>query len=261
MKDDIIEKYFSEMLIPKLESFSIPDEEINAVVSSIREQILSCIFHWNDLAFRQTILFIGEEEGAYYLPKVSRAVRAFVAATLRNSALEVIHCEYNQDNRLRSRRVSDTAIREITAAALKYFRDVDFENISNSIVSLENDKYGELAKKYPMAWTAFTQLANSANNTIVYNPVSPSKVSAIGISYKQPVLAKKQLPSSKGLFSRVVVEDGYSPVINSELNRVLEMAIAQKIPLIIDSLKALSRNINVVLYVAEYLLSNDQVRT
>jgi len=248
MKNKIIEEYFEEVLTPKLKSFRISDEDIYSAISSVREQMLSCIYRWNDLAFRNTILFIGEEEGAYYLPKVSSVVRNFIVVTLRNSAIETIHSKYNQN---------DTNIREITAAALKYFRHVDFASISNSIVEFENDKYGKLAKKYPIIWAALTELANSDNNTVAYNPASPSQLSAIGVGYKQPILAKMS-PSNigKDSLSRVVVEDGYSAVLNCELTNILKGAIAQKAPLVIDGFKTLSRNVDVFLFVAEHLLSN-----
>jgi hypothetical protein len=54
-----------------------------------------------------------------------------------------------------------------------------------------------------------------------------------------------------------VVDDGYSPTLNSDLISILKEATEQKIPLIVEGLKTLSRNIDVVLSVAEHLLCND----
>jgi len=257
MKIEVIEEYFDKILTPKLSSLSIIEVDANRVISTVREQMLSCIYHWNDISFRNTILFIGKEEGTYYLPKVRTDIRNFVVVTLRNSALESIHADCNQYSSKSRIRLSSSSIREITAAALKYFRDVDFENISNGINPLECDIYGDLAKKYPMAWAAIAELANSDNNTITYNPVSAGKISALGISYGQPKLAKAQISSNKRSLSRVVVEDGYATVLNRELKNMLKNVVAAKIPLIVDGFKTLSRNVDILFFVIEYLLGNE----
>jgi len=241
------EKYFNEILMPKLKTLGLSRREIGLVVSSAREQMLSCIYHWNDIKFRKTILFAGEEEGFHYLPAVSRSVRAFVVVTLRNSALETIHSKKQKGNG----HISDANMREITSTASKYFRNVDFESLSSNMAKVEYDKYGELARKYPIAWEAFTELACSDNNITVYNPLDPSQISAQGTLYNLPILSSEHYPDKNSKV--IVVEDGYSSEINAELSNRL----ALKIPLLVDGLKTLSRNIEVVLSVAEHLLRNE----
>ena len=250
MTHKIIEQYLNEILAPQLTALGTPGTLVARIVVSVREQMVSCIYHWNDVPFRKTLLLIGEEEGTFYLPKANANIRNFVVVTLRNSALETIHADSYQGKRLTS-----DDIRAITAAAIEYFRNADFPAIAEQIGLLENDKYGTLAKKYPISWVALTQLANTTKQIVEYEPL--------------PIIAKPNLKMLKpqnavnGMYFAQqqspimqVTEDGYSLTVDYGLHHTLQAVIEHDVPFVGDSFKGISRNVEKLLAVMEYLLGN-----
>ena len=251
MTHEIIEHYLNETLKPQL-----ADPGVSAyIISTVREQMLSCVYHWNDMPFRKALLVIGEEEGSFYLPKADADVRNFVVVTLRNSALESIHADsYRPAGQ--GRRLTPDDIKAITSAAIEYFKMVDFPAMADEIGLLENDKYGGLAKKYPVSWAALTHLANTTKQVIEYEPIPIT--AKPNLSILKPQKAVSGLFFNEKLSQKMqVTVDGYSLTIDHGLLHILNTVIKDDLPFIGDSFKGISRNIEKLLAVMEYILCHE----
>ena len=256
MTHDITEQYLNDKLKPQLTAICVPDVFIGRIAATVREQMLSCIYHWNDESFRKTLLLIGEEEGSFYQPKAGKDVRNFVVVTLRNSALESIHADSYRPI-TQGKRLTADDIRAITSAAIEYFKEVDFPAMAEQIGLPENDKYGELAKKYPVSWAALTMLSNTTTQVTKYNPITITTKPDLNI-------LKQRQAVSELFFNKIdsqivhVTADGYSLTIDPGLRHIIKTALENELPFISYSFKGLSRNIEKLLVVMEYVLCNER---
>jgi len=216
---DVVGKYHNAVLKPKLVALDILPEMIERVVFTSSELMKSCISHWTDASFRKTVLVVGEEEGTYYSPKASIDVRKFVVVTLRNSALESVHADSLKPA---NKRLSRSDINEITSAAIEYFKNLDFDNVSNKLGTLENDIYGRLSKKYLVAWTALTELSKTPRQVSKYNPV-PITVNPTLDNLKLQHAVKGYFLGKDQSQMTNVVSDGYSLTIDHGLQQTLKM--------------------------------------
>jgi hypothetical protein len=254
MAHEIVEKYISDTLKPQLTDFGVPSALIENVITSIREQMLSCLYHWNDITFRRTILVIGEEEGSFYSPKADPDIRSFVVVTVRNSPLESIHADsYNADGQ--GRRLTADDIRAVTSAAIKYFSNIDIPNITKGMNLSSGDKYGELAGKYPISWAAFTALANSKKQTIEYEPIPLTKKPDLNNLTRQHAVNGMFFDEKRNQMMQVTA-DGYSMTIDLGLAHILDTIIKEKMPFFCDSFKGISRNVEKLFSVIEYIFGN-----
>jgi hypothetical protein len=258
MSHATIETYLSDVLKPRLGALAVPVQLVDDVVDSVRTQMISCIFHWNDEDFRGALLMTGEEDGAFYLPKANADVRSFVVVTIRNSALESVHADsYNPPGQ--GRRLTADDIKAITSAAIEYFSKVDFSEIAKEIDAPENDRYADLAQRYPAAWDALGGLAYASSNNIAiieYDPIAfDAKPNLRNLRFKKAVsgLFFDDTPSK---FYQVT-DDGYSLTIDHGLKQALQISIDGKVPFIGDSLKGISRNLEKLLTIIEYVLGHD----
>ena len=69
MVHDCIERYLKDTLQVQLDGFGVSGSFAERITNTVRNQMLSCIYHWNDETFRKALLLIGSEEGAFYDPK------------------------------------------------------------------------------------------------------------------------------------------------------------------------------------------------
>ncbi|HEY7416344.1 MAG TPA: hypothetical protein VH593_14220, partial [Ktedonobacteraceae bacterium] len=89
--DAAIDHYVETVLAPHLVGLGVASLPgvLNTVVNDVRFRLQSVLAGWQDLPRRQTLLFIGREEGMFYQPGLApRDVRALVVVTVRNSLLE-----------------------------------------------------------------------------------------------------------------------------------------------------------------------------
>jgi hypothetical protein len=254
---DIIEQYLNGTFKSQLAVIGVPDVFIKRIAATVREQMLSCVRHWNDESFRKTILFIGEEEGCYYLPKAAADVRKFVVVTLRNSALETIHAD-SRHPIAQGKRLTTEDLKAITSAAIEYFKEIDFTAMAARTGSLESDKYSELAEKYPVSWMALTMLANTTKQAVKYEPLPIT--AKPDLSILKPQQAVKETFFNEDRFQMMsVVADGYALTIDHGLQHILKIAVEdEERPFIVDSFKSVSRNIEKLLAVMEYVLCNER---
>jgi len=255
MPHEIVEQYLNDTLKPQLAVLNTPSELIEHVLISVREQMLSCIRHWNDISFRKALLIVGEEEGAFYLPKANADIRNFVVVTLRNSALESIHADSYRPTG-KSKRLSQNYIKTITSAAIEYFMRVDLPLLTERIGPLDHDKYGNLTKRYPVSWTALTQLSSTTNQIIDYKPI-PILIRPSVSNLKPQQAVNGAFFSEKQSQLMYVAADGYSLTVDPGLLHTLQTIVKDDLPFIGDGFKTVSRNIEKLLTVMEFVMGNE----
>lgn len=112
------------------------------------------------------------------------------------------------------------------------------------------DKYGDLAAKYPTAWRALWELANMKSSITDYEPVAAA---SIDISVIPPRGTVSIVGSNR---MHYVVADGYSFSLEREAIAELRRCATQQAPFLVDSFKSMTRNIEKLFIVLEYLLQN-----
>ena len=253
MAYEIIEQYLNNILRTQLDIFGTNKSFAEHIINTAREQILSCIFHWNDEVFRKTLLIIGSEESAFYKPYALDDIRSFVVVTIRNSEIECLQSEnFSMAGLLR--KIDDSDVRTITSSAVKYFSNVDFVALQKDIEAPAVDKYGSLSQKYPVSWNALTNLANSKKQVGDYGstPVLIKPSLEILPTIKETKTIGRS--SNASSISVALVSDGFSFSIDPQLKSMLEYCVKNEQPFLVDTFKGLTRNIEKLLLVMEYLL-------
>ena len=150
MSCNAIEAYLNNTLAPQLCGFGVDSAFIDRIIGTVREQMTSCLFHWSDVRFRRALLVIGSEESHAYLPRASDDIRSFVVVTIRNSDFERIASD-NCASAGIAQAISPADIKLVTSTAISYFSKQSFQAMAREITKPDFDKYGDLAKKYPLA--------------------------------------------------------------------------------------------------------------
>ena len=247
-----IEKYITTVLAEQLEPLGIEADFAERIFDTVRAQMQSLIYHWHDEEFRKALLLIGSDEGVYYKPYAHDDIRNFVVVTIRNSELECLHSDDFSRYGLKER-LSEDGIKSITSAAIKYFSALDFNKMSDECEAPENDVYGELAEKYPVATQILMELAGSKKVKQDFEKI---------LVYHQPTL--EELPISDDRHSAQNTDfgttlkafsDGYSFSIESDAKAHLEYCVESGSPFLIDSFKSLTRNVNKLMLIMEFLFS------
>lgn len=144
-----IQEYLCDLLDNQLRDIKYRFRE--QIVNDIRNRMCSLLSRWDWEDFRRTVLFVTDEEALFYEPIAEDDVRRFVAATIRNSMLEVA-ASVNCNQFKMQEPLSDEKIKSITTAAICYFKQCDFKTLQNETGNLEYvDVYEEAIRKYPLA--------------------------------------------------------------------------------------------------------------
>lgn len=246
-----VDRYLDTILLPQMVACGVNAVFAGRIRGTVRTQMLSCIAHWNDIQFRKALLLVGSEEGAFYQPlSVDIDVRNFVVITLRNSEFETLQSHEFAAAGL-SCELPVPKIVEITSTAIKYFRGVDFSAHATQYDPLPMDLYGDLAKKYQAAWMALSMLANAKTLTQEYTPVaSDIKNYDLLVSEKHTLMTRQGISAA---FPKIV-SDAYALTVDKRLEEQLNYCLQYKAPLVLDSFKGLTRNIEKLLLVMELLL-------
>ena len=255
MSHETIECYLNKTLKPQLLALELQDAMISDILDSIRPKMVSCINNWNDERFRNALLAVGCEEAVFYRPKADIAVRCFVVVTIRNSVLESVH-SLTTNVFWKGKPISPEVIREITSAAIEYFRMVDFADLSNEIGVVENDLYGDLAARYPIAWEALAQIGENKSQIIDYEPVVREDKPNLRNLRKQKGAISATIDNGRGPRSTEELSDGYELSISQELRDGIHQRLNDRVPFIVDSFKGISRNIEKLLTIMEYMMWN-----
>jgi uncharacterized protein (UPF0335 family) len=255
MTHKTIERYLNETLKPQLLALELQDVIISDTLESIRPQMVSCISHWNDERFRNALLAVVEEEAIFYRPKADIDIRCFVVVTIRNSVLESVH-SLTTNVYWEGKSISPEVLRGITSAAIEYFRAVDFSALANEIGVVENDLYGDLAVRYPITWETLAQIGTNRNQIIEYEAIKREAKPNLHNLRKQKGAISATLENGRGLRSMEELSDGYAISISQELRDAIHQRLHDKVPFIVDSFKGISRNLEKLLTIMEYMMYN-----
>jgi len=245
-----IEIYLDNTLAPQLRGFGVDSAFIDRIIGTVREQMTSCLYHWDDVRFRRALLVIGSEESHAYLPHASDDIRSFVVVTIRNSDFERIASDNCASAGL-TQAISPADIKLVTSTAISYFSKQNFPAMAREITKPDFDKYGDLAAKYPLAWRALRELAQMKSQSLEYD--EPATTAPVDIEIIPP---RGEITMMGSANRQYVVADGYSFSRDRELTASLQMSAKHHMPFAVDSFKACTRNIEKLLIIMEYLLQN-----
>ena len=251
-----IEKYLNTILRTQLDTLGVSLDFAERIISTVREQMLSCVYHWNDERFRKALLLIGSEEGIQYLPAVGNDIQNFVVMTIRNSEIESLQSKNFVVTGL-TQILSDADLKKITSAAIRYFSKIDLAALQKQIEPPITDKYYDLSLHYPVSWSALTKLANTKTQIVNYEKIETRFTNTLNeLPVDKEIAAIKNSAISSAARVKVAI-DGFSLSVDQQLILLLQYCVAKKCPFVVDSFKFLTRNIKKLLAIMEYLLCND----
>lgn len=240
-----VEYYLDNILKKQLENFT--DSNVDKIIDNVRMQIYSLIYHWNDIEIRNTILLAGLEEGSFYLPNANNYIRSFVVVAIRNSYIESAGSQFYKSYDF-GRQILDSEMKDITGAAIKYFKELDLSTLALKInLDAENDYYLNIIKKYPNSFEVLKILANSNKNEVYFDKLSISSCSNIFVNGM----------NTSGGRDRTTIEDGYTDTIGLDLIKAIQSFKEHDIPFISNSFKFITRNYEKLLRVIQFLLESD----
>jgi hypothetical protein len=249
----LIDEYVQDILPSFFKAYNIPNDVVEAVTNDIETRIYSCVKHWSDFEFRRVLLTTGLEEASFYEPKEDIEVRCFVVVAIRNSLFEnlVSNRKAAMELGLRRSTIPETDVKIFTQEAIMHFKDATFENLFNNLIIDERrDIFHDLKEKYPVAWNALSKLGIWSNKAQVFPSIKhePFKIS--------------ELPPIPSMLTEKVIEteiqSGIDDKLDSILLNVLNSISLELNPLFYtDCFKALTRNIDKLLKVIEYVLRKD----
>ena len=216
-----ISTYLNEHLRAFLAEKALNEDTVSAVANDMEDRLVSVISRWNDLDFRSTLLLAAVEEAAFYMP-LHDSINALVVLAVRNSDLL-------QDLHEKQGLLDDSEIRALTSQAIEYFAKVDLTQLAGQLEARPNDPFGALPSKYPLAWEALQQLALGTRKF-------PSK------TYEPQTAEIRELPALEQVVDGELLED------------LLRMQNGEISFLFRDSFKMISRNLDKLYYVIEYVL-------
>lgn len=249
MAIEAIEHYLHDILAISIKNHGVSEGFVKQIIDTVGTQIYSCVRHWEDVPFRKALLLIGSEEGPFYEPAGKKDVKCFVVVTIRNSPLETIQSMDYEKAGLSSE-LSDRHIKTITGKAISYFNQLDFGELSKAVKEDSHfDLYADLAQRFPVAWTALQRAAGSVGKTTEYTKVR----------FERPfVLDGIATTSTKNNEMIKAVVDGYSLDIDPQLSTALYNVVSSEGLFAVDCFKMVSRNIEKLLKIMEFLLTHDR---
>lgn len=249
---DAVSHYLNHILTPRLRGYGVTEQFLLYTVSTIHTQMTSLLRHWNDRAFRNTVLLLGMEEGSFYELPAKIEIRCFVVVAIRNSPIETIQSDTYPEAGL-SQILNSKDVKEITSEAIRYFSKQDFAELcSQAKLSTKRDLYLELAEEHPVAWASLQCLAGVHGKTADYPPVQ------IEVPYHLDGIDDGTEGTAESGKLVVGVYDGYSPEIEPPLVEYLKMLSADSNGvLIVDSFKSVTRNVTKLMGILEFLLTRN----
>lgn len=244
-----ISKYLNEVLSPQLTRYGVSTQFLADVCQVVEMQMLSALRRWQDVAFRKTLLFIASEEGPFYEPAGKVEVKCFVVMTLRNSPFESLQSDDYAKCGL-SVPLTNNQIKAVTSTAIRYFNTLDFAYLSREVQAEHDhpDLYGELSNRYPIAWNALASLAASSSKVVSFPKIDRTEASCLLEGIDAAVCSDPK--------ETAVIFDGYSSEIDPALAEQLTYIISDSGALMVGCFKMLTRNIEKLLRVMEFLLTH-----
>ncbi|MGB8957342.1 MAG: hypothetical protein WCC10_18360 [Tumebacillaceae bacterium] len=216
-----ISTYVTEHLRVFLQEKELSEDTLVALTNDIEDRLVSVISRWNDADFRSTLLLVAVEEATFYTP-LHDSINALVVLAVRNSdVLQDLHGTQGV--------LDDSEIRALTSQAIEFFAEVDLAQLSGQLEPRPNDPFGALPTKYPVAWEAVQQLALGTARF-------PNK------TYEPQTAELHELPKFEQVVDGELLED-LMRIQNGEISFLFR-----------DSFKMISRNIDKLYYVIEFVL-------
>ena len=109
---------------------------------------------------------LGTEEATFWEPRTaSLEIRSLVVVAVRNSLIEDLGASHPYTKVLESRKkqLPDEQMPLITSEATKYFEAANLDAVQ---VQPKRDLFGDLRRRFPIAWNALSLLSGSSENEI-----------------------------------------------------------------------------------------------
>lgn len=252
MSYEPIEIYLNTVLAEQLNPLGVNPDFTEKLLGTARVQMQSLIYHWFDDEFCKAILRIGADEGVFYKPYAPDDIRNFVVVTIRNSEIECLHSDDWERYGLKDR-LPENEIKNITSAAIEYWGKLDFNKMSDEIKKPVKDIYGELADKYPVTTQLLMELASNDKKSYDFEQIKVYNQPSLDAL---PILGEKNTAETVKRGEMITAwADGYAFAIDAKLKQQLLVCAKDGVPFVIDSFKSLSRNIEKVFLVFEFLTS------
>ena len=241
-----INGYLNDILAPQLRAIGVSEEFLAKIYSIVGSQMRSAAAHRTDERFFRAMEVLVSEEAPFYLPVAPKGVGPFVVLTLRNSPFETLQSDSFAEAGLKEP-ISFFDIVKVTSGAIKYFSAAGLPE-----GEVDEDIYGELAKRYPAAWSALEALGSMQGDSCAFDVPRGEKAGAFCEKILRLERAAEDAESN-------IVQDGYSNEITPLVARQLIRATEGEGLFYTDCFKMISRNPEVVLTVLEFLLLNGGV--
>lgn len=245
--------YLDKILLPKLKTFGVSNDFCNYTIETIERQMLSLIAHWDDIAFRKSVLLIGMEEGLFYEPTAKADIKAFVVVTIRNSPIETMQSDFYAESGLKAP-LTNEQIKSITSDSIRFFNSLNFSSLSNSLknTTLCPDYYYQILNNHPVTKNALEKLSTTLSKSLTYKPVEFTN------PYDLEELKGYLKDENKEFKTQAVVLDGYSSEFDPMLCQILQRLASQNHGAFIgDSFKYVTRNFEKLIKILEFLLTHN----
>lgn len=251
-----VTQYLQDVLVPTLDHFRVPAAYTRQIIDTVELQMISFLRHWDDLAFRRTLLLLGSEEGPFYEPAGKVDVKCFVVVTLRNSPIETIQSDNYASAGMQSS-LSSQNVKTITSGAIRFFNPLDFSSMCLQAKKCSGcDYYQEIVERHPVAWAALRALGTTSAKIIDYPKVQYNNPFSIEACNEIQINGEDE--SQKERLTKKVIFDGYSAMWDPQLLELLQkLSSSSRNIFVVESLKSATRNFEKLMDILEFLLTHD----
>ena len=251
-----VTQYLQDVLVPTLDHFRVPAAYTRQIIDTVELQMISFLRHWDDLAFRRTLLLLGSKEGPFYEPAGKVDVKCFVVVTLRNSPIETIQSDNYASAGMQSS-LSSQNVKTITSGAIRFFNPLDFSSMCLQAKKCSGcDYYQEIVERHPVAWAALRALGTTSAKIIDYPKVQYNNPFSIEACNEIQINGEDE--SQKERLTKKVIFDGYSAMWDPQLLELLrKLSSSSGNIFVVESLKSATRNFEKLMDILEFLLTHD----
>lgn len=251
-----VTQYLQDVLAPTLDHFHVPAAYARQIIDTVELQMISFLRHWDDLAFRRTLLLLGSEEGPFYEPAGKVDVKCFVVVTLRNSPIETIQSDNYASTGMQSS-LSSQDVKTITSGAIRFFNPLDFSSMCLQAKKCSGcDYYQEIVERHPVAWAALRALGTTSAKIIDYPKVQYNNPFSIEACNEIQINCEDE--SQKKRLTKETIFDGYSAMWDPQLLKLLrKLSSSSANVFVVESLKSATRNFEKLMDILEFLLTHD----
>lgn len=254
MNDDPIKTYIEEILFPLLNSYISNPNITQKVTMDIENRLTSLIYHWNDINFRNVILFTGMEEAYFYKPDdCNLEIKALVVVAIRNSLIEDLSSTDKAARSLGLQKpvIDDKDIPVITKQAICFFSGIDLDKLSTQLSFNNEDPYAKLPSNYPVTWKALSHLCELSKQCHIYSQLIEPQLKLDDYN----VVIDMQNDSNLHIDVQSGMDEEFSHGLSLLLNSVIN---GETKYFFVDSLKMITRHIEKLFKVMELVLRSNK---